>query len=416
MKLLSEELQKRGFIYQFSEEKLEDITDKEKRTLYVGIDPTADSLHVGHLVALLMLRHFQSYGHKIIIIVGGATGMIGDPSGKSKERNLLDNKTLKKNVKGIKAQVKSILGNSNFTITNNNDWFKKIKVLDFLRDTGKHFTINALIKRDSIEKRMTGDEGISYTEFSYVLLQSYDFLHLFKKYGCNLQIGGSDQWGNIVSGIDLIRKVEDKKVYGITCPLIINEATGEKFGKSEGGNVWLSAERTSSFAFFQFWLNVDDKSAVKYLKIYSPLSIEKINGIENDFIKNPENRLAQKSLAYEMTKLIHGEQSAIASKKVSEILFENKEIENLSQEEKKLLTSEIKSVSAKIGDGIKIADALVMAELTQSKGEAGRLLKEGGVSVNNEKVDEEYIITSKDSKNGIILIKKGKKNFACLLV
>lgn len=306
---LSEILRERGYVYQSSAE-LQEITDCQKRTLYLGIDPTADSMHVGHLVGLLVLRHFLEDGHKVILLTGGGTGMIGDPGGKSEERNLLDEETIARNSKAVASQIRKVFGTSDFIEENNANWLTQLKLLEFLRDIGKHFTVNAMIKKDIVKNRLDAESPISFTEFSYALLQGYDFLHLNEEYNCDVQVGGSDQWSNILSGVEFIRRKTGKEVYALTWPLLINKSTGKKFGKSEGGAVWLDAEKTSPFDFYQFWFNSSDEDVEEYLLKMTLLSKSDIDAVMEKQKENPANREAQKLLAFEVTKLVHGEEEA----------------------------------------------------------------------------------------------------------
>lgn len=307
---LSELLRERGYVYQHSAP-LEEITDGQKRALYLGIDPSADSLHIGHLQAMLVLRRFLDDGHSVILVVGGGTGLIGDPSGKSEERPLLEEEEVAKNGEALGAQAKNLFGGKEFRLVNNANWLKKLYLVEFLRDIGKHFSVNAMTQRDSVRERLGGaEEGISYTEFSYMLLQAYDFLHLNKEYGCDLQIGASDQWGNIISGIDLIRRKTGELVYGFTSPLLTNRSTGKKFGKSEGGAVWLDARKTSPFEFYQFWFNVADAEVEDYLLKMTLLPKNEIDTVMAEQQSNPSARVAQKKLASEVTALVHGTDEA----------------------------------------------------------------------------------------------------------
>lgn len=317
-------LKERGYVYQHSADVAE-ITDGPRRTLYLGIDPTADSMHVGHLQAMLVLRRFLEGGHKVIVLLGGGTGMIGDPSGKSEERTLLDEATLARNAKGVGTQAKKLFASDNFKMQNNLDWLGKLRVIDFLRDIGKHFSVNAMMARDSVKERLENrEQGISYTEFSYMLLQSYDFLHLFEHEGCDLQLGASDQWGNMVSGVDLIRRKTGKTAYALSFPLLVNKSTGKKFGKSEGGAVWLDPNKTSVFDFYQFWINTDDSDVEEYLYKMTLVPKAGIDTVMQEQHQNPSGRAAQKKLAFEVTALVHGEKEAAKAKETSEALFSGK--------------------------------------------------------------------------------------------
>lgn len=321
---LSEALKERGYVYQHSAG-LEEITDGQKRTVYLGVDPSADSLHVGNLQAILMLYRFLENGHKAILLVGGGTGMIGDPSGKSEERVLLDDATIAKNAAKMKAQMQNIFGRFDFQLVNNADWLHRLSLIEFLRDIGKHFSVNAMIARDSVKDRLEKrEQGISYTEFSYMLLQAYDFFHLYEAFGCDVQIASSDQWGNIISGIDLIRRKTGKEAYGLTGPLLINKSTGKKFGKSEGGAVWLDPQKTSPFQFYQFWFNTSDEDAEEYLLKMTLVAKEDIDAVMEEQRQNPAGRAAQKKLAWEVTALVHGSKEADKAKEASEALFAGK--------------------------------------------------------------------------------------------
>lgn len=316
---LSAVLRERGYVHQHSGG-LEEVVDGPRRTLYLGIDPTSDSMHVGHLQAMLVLRRFLEAGHKVILVLGGGTGMIGDPSGKSEERTLLDEATLRNNAAGIKAQAKWLFRSDDFTMTNNLDWLGSLKVIDFLRDIGKHFSVNAMTQRDSVKERLENrEQGISYTEFSYMLLQAYDFLHLHATAGCDLQIGASDQWGNMVSGVDLIRRKTGDTAYAFSFPLLVNKSTGKKFGKTEGGAVWLDPDKTSPFNFYQFWFNTADNDVEEYLLKMTLLPKAEIERVMAEQHADPAARPAQKKLAYEVTALVHGAPEADKAKEFKNI-------------------------------------------------------------------------------------------------
>jgi tyrosyl-tRNA synthetase len=320
---LSEVLKERGYVYQHTGE-LEEVVDGEKRTLYLGIDPTADSMHVGHFMGLLVMRRFLENGHKIILLTGGGTGMIGDPGGKSDERNLLDRKTAEENSRAVAGQIRKVFGSSDFIEENNAKWLAKINLLEFLRDIGKHFTVNSMIKKDTVKTRLDAESPMSFTEFSYSLLQGYDFLHLNEQYGCDLQVGGSDQWTNILSGVEFIRRKEGKTVHAFTWPLVINRSTGKKFGKSEGGAVWLDPKKTPPFQFYQFWFNTSDEDVEEYLLKMTLVSKEDIDAVMDEQRAAPASRAAQKRLAHEVTTLVHGEAEARKAKEESEALFAGK--------------------------------------------------------------------------------------------
>ncbi len=398
---LSEILRERGYIYQHSSP-VEEITDGQARTLYLGIDPTADSMHVGHLQAMLVLRRFLEGGHKVIVLLGGGTGMIGDPSGKSEERVLLDEETLARNAEGVRKQAQKLFQSDNFQIQNNLDWLGKLKVIDFLRDIGKHFSVNAMMARDSVKDRLENrDQGISYTEFSYMLLQSYDFLHLFEAEGCDLQIGASDQWGNMVSGVDLIRRKTGKTAYALSFPLLVNKATGKKFGKSEGGAVWLDPKKTSAFDFYQFWFNTDDSDVEEYLLKMTMLPKADIDEVMAEQKENPASRTAQKNLAFEVTALVHGEEEAEKVAKASEDLFSGASSEN--------------APTVKVESTISLVDALVASNLATSKREARQFIADGAVQLNSTKeTDEGRVLNAEDFKEGKALLKRGKRNIVAL--
>lgn len=409
---LSEELRERGFINQFSGESLDAILDENVHTVYVGVDPTADSIHIGNLVVYMLMRHLTDAGHKPILLIGGGTGLIGDPKD-TEERPLLDAKTAKKRTKKISKQVSKLLGKK-VDVVNNADWLTKLNLIEFMRDIGKHFTVNSMIKREIVAKRLNNESPISYTEFAYAPLQAYDFWHLFKNHGCTLQIGGSDQWGNLMSGVDLIHKKEGAKAHALTVPLVVDTATGRKFGKSEGNAIWLDDEMTSPYTFYQFWLNVDDADVVERLKIFTLLSLEEIAELEQELQNNPSARTLQKALAYEVTKFVHGEDAAKSAKGVSEILFGSKDVSEISKEEIKILKAE--APTTEVATGTNIVDILISSELATSKGDARKLIEAGGVSINNNKVGAlDYELSSSDFKNRVAILRKGKKYLRVLL-
>jgi tyrosyl-tRNA synthetase len=382
------------------------------RTVYLGIDPSADSPQIGNLAIILLMKRLGLAGHKLIFIVGGGTGMIGDPREKG-ERSLLDEKTLKKNTEGLKRNLKRVLGDTNFRMVDNADWLRKVGLLEFLRDIGKHFTVNDLIKRDTIRKRLeTPDESISYTEFTYALLQGYDYLMLNQKYGCDLQVGGSDQWTNILSGVDLIRKKEQREVFAFTMPLI-TDSTGKKFGKSEGNAIWIDPAKTSPYAFYQFWLNVADDSVAKYLKVYTFMPVVEINALVELHSRNPGKREAQKILAKLVTEIVHGKDAAERTIAVTDVLFGSRTLDSLSKDERATLLSEAPShsiSSTEIAVGYAVADALIATELTTSKSEARRLIEGKGVSVNGEAIETaDAKLKEGDFPGGIALLRRGKQ-------
>jgi tyrosyl-tRNA synthetase len=394
------------------------------RAAYVGIDPTADSLHIGHLVSVMMLRHFQLCGHKPYALIGGATGMIGDPSGKSAERNLLDEETLRHNQQAIKNQLSKFLefGNQEenaAAMVNNYDWMKNFSFLEFIRDVGKHITVNYMMAKDSVKKRLSSDaaEGMSFTEFTYQLVQGYDFLHLFREENCTLQMGGSDQWGNITTGTEMIRRIGNGKGYALTCPLI-TKADGTKFGKTEGRNVWLDPNRTSPYKFYQYWLNTSDVDAEKYIKIFTLLSKTEIDKLIEKHKEAPHLRMLQKTLAEEITVMVHSREDYENAVKASEVLFGKSTAADLKSLNEATFLDVFEGVpqaevaKAEIENGLDMIAALAAkTEFLQSNGEARRALKENSVSVNKEKVKEDYTITSQDLINDkYVIINKGKKN------
>lgn len=408
---ISTELKERDIVHQVAGGKLEDILET-KRTFYFGIDPSADSLHLGNLAGLMLARRLVRAGHKAIILIGGATGQIGDPSGKQAERVLQDKKDIARNAKAQGKQVQNLLGTKDFKLVNNADWLEKVSLLDFLRDTGKHFTVNALIKRDLIRDRLeTEENSISYTEFTYALLQAYDFYHLNTTKGCDLQISGSDQWGNIVAGIDLIRKKNSTEAYGITIPLITDE-TGKKFGKTEGNAVWLDKEKTSPFAFYQFWVNQSDTQLEMLMKIFTDIPVEEIkNLLSNESLKTREG---QKRLAFEVTELVHGTREAEAAAEASEVLFSGN-MKGLSAKIRSLLLRHAPNTATALETSL--VDVLVSTGLAQSKREARDFINNGSVRINNQKVeDAETKLTPEHFIDDLALLKKGKRDVHVLVL
>ena len=393
-----DELKWRGMIHDIMPG-TEELLAKGQTTAYVGIDPTADSLHVGHLVSVMMMKHFQMAGHKPIFIIGGATGMIGDPSGKSQERNLLDEETIRKNMAGIKAQLSRFIDfnstASNAAIMlNNYDWMKQFSFLDFIREIGKHITVNYMMAKDSVKKRLSSEsaQGMSFTEFTYQLVQGYDFLHLRKNYGCMLQMGGSDQWGNITTGGELIRRKEGLDAYGLTWPLM-TKSDGKKFGKTESGNIWLDPERTSPYKFYQFWLNTTDEDAARYVKIFTILPPARIDALIAEHREAPHLRKLQKTLAKEITCLIHGEEAYNLALEASQILFGNATSETLRKIDENTFLSVFEGVpqyeiaAADLKAGISIVDFLAdKTAIMSSKGEARRALKSNAIGINKDKI------------------------------
>lgn len=420
-----EELKWRGMIHDImpgTEEQLK----KEMTAAYVGIDPTGDSLHIGHLVGVMMLKHFQIAGHKPIALIGGATGMIGDPSGKSQERNLLDEPTLQKNENGIKKQLEKFLDfNSNepnaAELVNNYDWMKEFSFLEFIRDIGKHITVNYMMAKDSVKKRLNEESksGMSFTEFTYQLVQGFDFLYLYREKNCKLQMGGSDQWGNITTGNEMIRRKDNGEAFALTWPLI-TKADGGKFGKTESGNVWLDPDLTSPYDFYQFWLNTSDEDAEKYIKIFTLLTKEKIDELIKKHRVEPHLRLLQKTIAKEITIMVHSEIEFDKAVEASQILFGKGTTESLAGLDEKTFLSVFNGVSqfevpgSILREGIKTVDLLTgAASVFASKGELRRLVQGGGVSINKSKIsDVETIINSSYLLNDkYLLIQKGKKNY-----
>ncbi|MDR0843826.1 MAG: tyrosine--tRNA ligase [Tannerella sp.] len=424
-----EELKWRGMIHDImpgTEEQLQ----KEMTSAYVGIDPTADSLHIGHLVGVMMLKHFQRAGHRPIALIGGATGMIGDPSMKSQERNLLDETTLRKNQEGIKAQLAKFLdfdsdGANAAVLVNNYDWMKDYSFLNFIRDIGKHITVNYMMSKDSVKKRLGAEAsvGMSFTEFSYQLLQGYDFLYLHENYGCRLQMGGSDQWGNITTGTELIRKKVNGDAFALTCPLI-TKADGGKFGKTESGNVWLDRRYTSPYKFYQFWLNVSDGDAEKYIKIFTALDKDEIEGLIAEQNAAPHLRPLQKRLAKEITVMVHSQEDYDAAVEASGLLFGGSTSEALKKLDEATLLDVFAGVpqyeisGEALKQGVKVIDLLTeQAPVFPSKGEMRKLVQSGGVSINKEKLAESDKIISSDNllDNKYLLVQRGKKNYFLLI-
>jgi tyrosyl-tRNA synthetase len=407
---LSEELQHRGFINQISAESLTEILDGDKRTVYQGIDPSADSAHAGNFVMWILLRHLANHGHKVIFLVGGGTGMIGDPKPDA-ERVLSLPEEVAYRVQKLKTQAQKLLGGDTIQFVNNYDWLSKVNLITFLRDIGKHFTVNELIKKDAIAARLANESGLSYTEFAYPLLQAFDFLTLHREYGCDLQVGGSDQWGNIIAGVDLIRRVEQKKVYAFTVPLFIDKATGKKFGKSEGNAVWLDSEKTSPYAFYQFWLNASDESVIDYLKLFTFIPLSEIEEIATHFKNNPGSRSAQKRLAHEVTTFVHGAVATEAVEKVSSVLFGEGDITSLDEEGKTILLGSAPTCA--LSESTSITDVLVLAQLATSKREARTFIESGAVTLGSVKVSNpEEMVTVE--KGGLLPLRRGKKHFVVL--
>lgn len=424
-----EELKWRGMIHDIMPG-TEELLKREKTTAYVGIDPTADSLHIGHLCGVMMLKHFQRCGHKPIVLVGGATGMIGDPSGKSEERNLLDEKTLRYNQESIKNQLKKFLNFEHNEVNsaemvNNYDWTKDITFLEFARNIGKHITVNYMMGKDSVKKRFSGESsaGMSFTEFTYQLLQGFDFLHLYREKNCKLQMGGSDQWGNITTGTELIRRIEQGEAFGLTCPLI-TKSDGSKFGKTESGNIWLSPEYTSPYKFYQFWLNTADEDAERYIKIFTELGQNEIHSLIKAHRQAPHERKLQRRLAEEVTVMVHSKEALQSAIEASEILFGNATKELLLNTDEQTLLSIFEGVpqltidKSILNQGV--APLTLLVELTKifpSKGEARKMIQANGLSLNKEKfTDIETLLTTANLiKDRYMLFQKGKKNYFCVI-
>jgi len=423
-----EELQWRGMIHTMMPGTEEQLA-KEMTSAYVGIDPTADSLHIGHLVGVMMLKHFQRAGHKPIALIGGATGMIGDPSGKSAERNLLDEAALRHNQDCIQAQLAKFLDFTSNSpnaaeLVNNYDWMKDYSFLDFIRDIGKHITVNYMMAKESVKKRLSSESnvGMSFTEFSYQLLQGYDFLHLYQEKNCKLQMGGSDQWGNITTGTELIRRKTGGEAFALVCPLI-TKADGGKFGKTESGNVWLDRRYTSPYKFYQFWLNVSDTDAEKYIKIFTAIGKDEIDGLVAEHALAPHLRILQKRLAQDVTVMVHSEEDYQAAVEASNILFGNSTSEALKKLDEDTLLAVFDGVpqftisKELLASGVKAIDLLTeTAAVFPSKGEMRKLVQSGGVSINKEKMDnqDEILTISNLLSNKYLLVQKGKKNYYLL--
>lgn len=424
MKNFVSELRWRGMLH--------DITpDTEKFLLnqsvsgYIGFDPSADSLHIGSLVQIMVLIHFQRAGHRPIILLGGATGMIGDPSGKSDERNLLSKEILERNTNSIKKQLEKYLDFDSTNpvaaeIVNNYDWMKNFSLIKFSREIGKHITVNYMMSKDSVKKRLQSDSktGMSFTEFTYQLIQGYDFLHLFKEKQCKIQMGGSDQWGNIVTGVELVRRKESGKVFALTCPLI-TKSDGSKFGKSEHGNIWLDKKRTSPYRFYQYWLNSSDDDSKKYIKIFTLLSNQEIENLIQKHDESPNLRILQKKIAEEITMMVHSKEDLRKVQKATEILFGKSTTDDLKKIDRQIFLDvfegvpKVQILKKEIKSGVDIISALVsIGNFLSSKGEARRAIRENSISVNKNKVDENYYLTEKDLiDNRYVLMQKGKKNY-----
>jgi tyrosyl-tRNA synthetase len=411
-----DELSWRGLVFDYVDG-IQSILANEKITIYNGFDPTADSLHIGHLVPLIALARLQRFGHSPIAVAGGGTGMIGDPSGKASERQLLSPEQIEANVESIREQLARLLdfeAKSNpARIVNNADWLSSLNLIDFLRDTGKHFTINYMIAKESVKARIEREEGISFTEFSYMLLQSYDFLYLFDHTGCILQTGGSDQWGNITAGVELVRKVRGRQAFGLVYPLV-TKADGTKFGKTEEGAVWLSPERTSPYRFYQFWLNTDDRDVITYLKYYSFFTKSEIEALEETVKDRPEQREAQRALARHLTLLLHGDSALDRAEQASRILF-GAEIAGVTASEIEDIFADVPSsqmIKGEVVDSTAV-DLLVQTGFLKSKGEARRSIMEGGIYINNRRVSavEQQVSNEEIIEGKFLVLRKGRKNY-----
>ena len=425
-----EELTWRGMVHDIMPETAETLS-KGMTAGYIGFDPTADSLHIGSLVQIMVLMHFQRYGHKPYALVGGATGMIGDPSGKSAERNLLDSETLARNCTGLEDQLSKFLDfdstkENAAVLVNNYDWMQSFSLIEFARDIGKHLTVNYMMAKDSVKKRLGTEakQGMSFTEFTYQLIQGYDFLYLYQQHNCLLQMGGSDQWGNITTGTELIRRKMSGKAYALTCPLI-TKADGTKFGKTESGNVWLNREKTSPYKFYQYWLNASDEDAEKYIKIFTFLTKDEIDALVTAHREAPHQRLLQRKLAQEVTIMVHSEADVILAEQAAQILFGKATTETLKTLDAQTLLDVFDGVPQAIvsadllaGDGLSITDALAgTTGFLKSNGEARRSLKENSISVNKEKATEAKNITPADIIcDRYVLLQRGKKNYFLLVV
>lgn len=417
---LLEDLRWRGQVHQITDEKLGEWLATGSRVVYAGFDPTADSLHVGHLVPLLLLRRFQRAGHRPIAVVGGATGLIGDPSGRSDERNLLSLEQLAHNVEAIKRQMTLALdfGPGGALLVDNYEWTRELTLLEFLRDIGKCFSISAMLAKDSVKNRLEREDGgISFTEFSYMLLQAYDFAYLAKHYDCELQVGGSDQWGNITAGIDLARRLDGRHLYGLTMPLL-TKADGSKMGKTASGAVWLDPNRTSPYAFYQYWVNVDDADVGKCLRIFTDLSRDEIETLDRERIERPHQRASQKRLAEELTRLIHQPEGLARAWRATEVLF-GAEIDQVSDSELGEIFADVPSheiARRELQAGYPLVDALVAAGLAASKGEARRLIQQGGAAINNRKVTdvETRLGEGHLASESVMVLRQGKKRYALL--
>ncbi|MDN5274569.1 MAG: tyrS [Candidatus Saccharibacteria bacterium] len=398
---LSEELQWRGFVNQTTFKDLTEL-DQEPISFYFGVEPSSDSMTIGNFASAMMVRHFIDHGHKAYLLVGGATVMIGDPDGKAEERPIKTLEEIEKNKQGIASEYRRIFAGQEFEVVDNYDWFEPIGFIDFLRNVGKHVPMSQMLGREFVQSRLgEGGNGISYAEFSYALMQGYDFLHLYREHRVTLQVCGADQWGNSIAGVDLIRRLEGGEAHVYSAPLVINKATGVKFGKSEGGAIWLNPKKTSVYKFYQFWLNLDDDGVIDYTKVYTLLSREEIEALDEKHRANPSARLAQKTLAHEVTTLVHGKERTESVERVTGVLFGEASFSDLTPEDIDALSEEIPTVDT----GKTVVESLVEAHVVASNGEARRLIESGAVSVNGEKVTENIVLDKP------ILLKKGKNSF-----
>ncbi len=416
------ELTWRGLIHQTTDDdNLQKWLNDGQRTIYIGFDPTADSLHVGSMLQLMTLRRFQQAGHKTLALIGGATGMIGDPSGKSDERQLLNEEALQKNVDGLRKQMTQFLdfdGDNPVQLVNNYDWMGKFGYLEFLRDVGKNFPVNVMMSKDSVKSRLNSDAGISYTEFSYMLLQAYDFVHLNQSHGCELQVGGSDQWGNITAGIDLGRRMHSVQLFGITSPLL-TKSDGSKMGKTESGAVWLAPERTSPYEFYQYWFRVDDEDAGKCLRFLTDLTKDEIEALDAEREADAQARASQKALAENLTRLVHGEEGLAIAERAKDIFFGG-EIADATDDQLSAILGDVPSEEVARadldGEGLPILDAFVKSGLSKSKGEARRTVQQGGAYINNRRCEDiDRRLTSEDlASETVMVLRSGKKKYALL--
>lgn len=401
---LSDELEWRGFINQTTLPEIGQL-NSGPISFYFGVDPSADSMTIGNLAAAMMVRHLIDAGHNAYLLVGGATGLIGDPDGKKEQRPAITLEQLAHNKAALASQYRQIFSGKNFEIVDNFDWFQNINYMDFLRNVGRHVPLSSMLGRDFVQSRLgEGGNGISYAEFSYSLIQGYDFLHLYRTKGVTLQLCGADQWGNSIAGVDMIRRIESGEAHVLSTPLVINKSTGKKFGKSEDGAVWIDAKKTTPYAFYQFWLNLDDEGVIDYTKIYTLLSKDEISELQNQASLNPGSRLAQKRLAYEVTKIVHGEETAKSVENVTGVLFGGTSVNELSDTEVNMLSEAIPTVSV----GAELLEVLVSTKVASSKGEARRLVEAGAISINGTKVS---IADASNTVQALCLIKKGKNVF-----